>query len=73
MRKLLLIALLFVSTKSFSQTPTQVVKADGYAIPLYNFSNIEPDLNRANDTLYVYNFWATLWHSWVEELPVFFN
>lgn len=68
---LVLSLLIFVSTKSFSQTPMQVVKADGYAIPLYNFQNIEPILNRNNDTLYVYNFWATWCVPCVEELPAF--
>ena len=76
MRLLRLFALLFLFANalvniSFAQTPMQVVKADGYEIPVYNFNNLEPILNRANDTLYVYNFWATWCIPCVEEMPAF--
>ena len=76
MRRLLLVVLFFVSTNAFfntafAQTPMQVVKADGFTIPVYNFNNLEPILNRANDTLYVYNFWATWCIPCVEEMPAF--
>ena len=71
MRKLLLVVLLFASTKTFSQMPMQVVKTGGFTIPVYNFNNLEPILNRANDTLYIYNFWATWCIPCVEEMPAF--
>lgn len=57
--------------KTNAQTPTTVTEAEGYKIPVYDFKNIEPILNRANDTVYVYNFWATWCIPCVEELPNF--
>jgi thiol-disulfide isomerase/thioredoxin len=54
-----------------AQAPLNVIEAEGYKIPVYDFKNIEPILNRANDTVYVYNFWATWCAPCVEELPHF--
>ena len=54
-----------------AQAPLNVIEAEGFKIPVYSFKEIEPILNRANDTVYVYNFWATWCVPCVEELPAF--
>lgn len=40
-------------------------------IPIYNFTELEPLLNKKNDTTYVVNFWATWCKPCVMELPAF--
>ncbi|SDF18500.1 AhpC/TSA family protein [Ulvibacter litoralis] len=40
-------------------------------IPSYNFDELEPLLNRKDDTTYVVNFWATWCKPCIEELPAF--
>ena len=38
-------------------------------VPIYNFSQLEPVLNKRNDTTYVVNFWATWCKPCVKEMP----
>jgi thiol-disulfide isomerase/thioredoxin len=40
-------------------------------IPVMDFKEFEPYLQRANDTTYVINFWATWCKPCVEEIPAF--
>lgn len=40
-------------------------------VPIYNFSQLEPLLNKNNDTTYVINFWATWCKPCIAELPAF--
>ena len=40
-------------------------------IPVYNFEQLQPWLNKQNDTTYVVNFWATWCKPCIKELPYF--
>jgi len=40
-------------------------------VPIYNFSELEPLLQKKNDTTYVVNFWATWCKPCIKELPYF--
>jgi thiol-disulfide isomerase/thioredoxin len=42
-----------------------------HAIEIYNFRDIEPLLNKDNDTTYVIHFWATWCIPCLKELPAF--
>ncbi len=39
------------------------------AVPIVDYSGLEPYLNKSNDTTYIVNFWATWCTPCVEELP----
>lgn len=51
--------------------PQRVYKQDSIEVKEYNFEGFEKLLQTKNDTLYVYNFWATWCVPCVEELPYF--
>lgn len=50
-----------------------VVEKDGYSIKVYNFDQIEPLFHPSadNDTVYIFNFWATYCAPCIKELPYF--
>lgn len=45
--------------------------ADSLGIPVYNFDELEPLLNRKDDKTYIINFWATWCAPCIKELPYF--
>lgn len=51
--------------------PLEVVSAQGKTVAVYDFDGFSPLLDRYNDTLYIYNFWATWCSPCVKELPYF--
>ena len=52
-------------------TPLKVFEKDGIILKSYDFDRLEPYMKQKNDTLYVFNFWATWCLPCVEELPHF--
>lgn len=56
-----------------SRTEATVVSAskENLKVPIYNFSELEPLLQKKNDTTYVVNFWATWCKPCIKELPYF--
>ena len=57
----------------FSIHAQQVVDNGEYKIPIYNFQEIQPKFNpnSKNDTVYIFNFWATYCAPCIKELPFF--
>ncbi|HSG68727.1 MAG TPA: TlpA disulfide reductase family protein [Bacteroidales bacterium] len=52
-------------------TPLQVITKGDVSVPVYDFHSLEPVFEQQNDTLYVFNFWATWCKPCVKELPYF--
>jgi thiol-disulfide isomerase/thioredoxin len=52
-------------------TPIKWHKNETHQVPEFDFEKLSSYLNRNNDTLYVYNFWATWCEPCVAELPCF--
>ncbi|MAN58466.1 MAG: thioredoxin [Flavobacteriaceae bacterium] len=79
---LISLLLLFVSCgekkSEISEAPAEAVakplpetsKGEG-AVPVLSFNELEPMLQRTNDTTYVVNFWATWCKPCIKELPYF--
>lgn len=49
----------------------ELAAADSLGIPVYNFDELEPLLNRKDDKTYIINFWATWCAPCIKELPYF--
>ena len=74
MKKNLLLIFGFLFTVGFfSIHAQQIIEKKGYKIPVYNFTEIEPLFNPSgnNDTVYIFNFWATYCAPCIKELPYF--
>ena len=54
---------------SIATTETETISKT--KIPTFNFNELEPLLNKKNDTTYVVNFWATWCKPCIKELPDF--
>ena len=79
----ILIGLLFFQTcaekkpevfQSEDTTTSKINKVETHSvakIPSLNFKELEPLLNKKNDTTYVVNFWATWCKPCIKELPAF--
>jgi len=65
MRQLIVITLLLVGTNVISHAQ------DRGPISIIDFEELEPYLEEQNDTLYVFNFWATWCMPCIKELPYF--
>lgn len=56
---------------SYYGQPKEIVKAEGFSIPVYDFEGFQPYLEQQDETVYVLNFWSTWCRPCVEELPEF--
>ena len=59
--------------EGFAGHPLEIVEADGYRLPVYDFDGIKSILYMKGDTTYVVNFWATWCKPCVQELPGFLD
>lgn len=53
--------------------PMQIATAEGISIPVFDFDGLKPMLEIHDDTLRIFNFWATWCVPCVKELPYFEN
>jgi thiol-disulfide isomerase/thioredoxin len=51
--------------------PMKIYENQSKSVASFDYDRLAPYLNRQNDTLYVYNFWATWCTPCVAELPSF--
>lgn len=73
LKKLLLIVGFFLLFINIVNSQEDIIEKEGYKIPMYNYTQIEPLLNPDNsdNTIYVFNFWATYCAPCIKELPHF--
>jgi len=80
MRNLILIfVLVWVTAACQSNTkpdtpqavPMQIASVDDVSVPIYDFDGLKPMLDISDDTLRIFNFWATWCVPCVKELPYF--
>lgn len=57
--------------ESYIPKPINDTLVDGIRLQTFDFEGFKPLLKPENDTLYVFNFWATWCEPCVEELPYF--
>ncbi|MCF8234650.1 MAG: TlpA family protein disulfide reductase [Bacteroidales bacterium] len=60
--------LIFILLSSCRSTPEKKMNEN---IPVLNFEQLEPYLNKESDSTYVVNFWATWCKPCVKEMPAF--
>lgn len=69
---ILITAMLSCKQKSNAvMDPSEIVKARGYAISVYDFENFKTLLQKNDDKIRIVNFWATWCKPCIEEMPYF--
>lgn len=80
---IVLISLVFIScnfdnsadmknnSNSVIYQPKEIIKSDNTSIEIYDYMGLKQIMNTDNDTLYIFNFWATWCKPCIEELPDF--
>ncbi|TYP97547.1 thiol-disulfide isomerase/thioredoxin [Tenacibaculum adriaticum] len=68
---LLVLVLLFSCKQNEKKEIREAISEKIEGIKVYNYSQLEPLLNKKDDKTYVVNFWATWCKPCVDELPVF--
>ena len=51
--------------------PKQIITSQGVSVPVYDFNNLRQMMDVYNDTVAIYNFWATWCQPCVKEMPYF--
>ncbi len=54
-----------------NEIPKETITVDDVTVPIYDFENFKPFLDRQDDKIHVINFWATWCKPCVAELPAF--
>jgi thiol-disulfide isomerase/thioredoxin len=66
---IIMVSNLLAGQDQFNGNPSELVSADGIAIPVYDFDGFKPILKSKGDEIYIINFWATWCKPCVEEIP----
>ncbi|MCX2679701.1 TlpA disulfide reductase family protein [Galbibacter sp. EGI 63066] len=61
----------FVLSEFSEVQPMNIIEAENFSIPVYDFDGFEKLMNNNKDKTYVVNFWATWCKPCVNELPYF--